>query len=195
MRILVACEFSGIVRDAFLKKGHDVISCDLLPTENPGPHYQGDIRDILYQEWDMIIAHPPCTRLANSGVRWLGERNLWRDLEEGCAFFKLFLDHPCEKIAIENPLPHKYAWKKIGRKYDQLIQPWQFGHPETKAICLWLKNLPKLRPTNVVSGREQRIHFMSGKDRAKNRSRFFPGVAAVMADTYGIIPYQKGLLF
>lgn len=195
MKVLVACEYSGIVRDAFLKKGHDVISCDLLPTENPGPHYQGDIRDILYQEWDMIIAHPPCTRLANSGVRWLEERNLWQELEEGCSFFKLFLDHPCKKIAIENPIPHKYALKKIGRKYDQIIQPWQFGHPETKAICLWLKNLPKLKPTNIVSGRVPRVHFMGGKDRAKNRSRFFSGVAEVMADTYGIIPYRKGLLY
>jgi hypothetical protein len=180
-KILIACEFSGIVRDAFLKQGHDAISCDLLPTESPGPHYQGDIRDILYQKWDLVIGHPPCTRLANSGVRWLAERNLWDDLKESCAFFRLFLDHPCPKICIENPIPHKYAIEKIG-KYDQLIQPWMFGHGESKAICLWLKGLPKLKPTNIVDGREQKVWRMGpSENRAKERAKFYAGIAEAMA--------------
>jgi len=186
MKVLVACEYSGIVRDAFLSKGHEAISCDVLPTESPGPHHQGDVRDILYDDWDMIIAHPPCTRLTLAGVRWLHERNLWEDLDDACDFFRIFLDHPCERVAIENPLPHGHATKRIGRKYDQRIQPWQFGHGETKGICLWLKGLPHLAPTNIVEGREARVHMCPpGPDRAKIRSRFFDGVATAMADQWG----------
>lgn len=184
MNILIACEYSGIVRDAFLKKGHNAKSCDILDTESKGPHYKGDVRDILCSDWDMIIAHPPCTRLANSGVRWLHERNLWKELKEACEFFKLFLNHKCEKICIENPIPHKYAVKEIG-KYSQVIQPWQFGHGESKAICLWLKNLPPLKPTKVVSERDQRVWKMSpGPDRAKERSRFYTGIATAMANQW-----------
>lgn len=181
MRVLVACEFSGIVRDAFNKRGHDAMSCDLLPTERPGWHYQGDIRNVL-TGWDLIIAHPPCTRLANSGVRWLKERNLWAEMADAAKFFKMFLEAPIERIAIENPIPHKYAIEIIGRSYDQIIQPWQYGHGETKATCLWLKGLPKLKPTNIVEGRVARIHKMPpSTDRWKERSRTYTGIAEAMA--------------
>lgn len=187
MTVLVACEYSGIVRDAFINRGIDAISCDVIPSEAPGPHYEGDARDMLGEPWDMIIAHPPCTRLANSGVRWLAERNLWADLEEACAFFRLFLDHPCRQVAIENPIPHRHAVERIGKGYTQRIQPWQFGHGESKAICLWLKGLPPLVETDRVDGREQRVWRMApGPDRAKQRSRFFTGIAAAMADQWGI---------
>ena len=182
MRILVACEFSGVVREAFSALGHEAWSCDLLPTEIPGNHYQGDIRDILYSGWDLMVAHPPCTRLCNSGVRWLAERNLWQEMREASEFFKLILNAPIAKIAVENPIPHKYAVEIIGRKYDQVIQPYQFGHGETKATCLWLKGLPFLESTNIVEGREQRIHKMSpGKNRSHERSRTYTGVANAMA--------------
>ena len=182
MKILVACEFSGVVREAFSALGHESWSCDLLPTEIPGNHYQGDIRDILYSGWDLMVAHPPCTRLCNSGVRWLAERNLWQEMREASEFFKLILNAPITKIAVENPIPHKYAVEIIGRKYDQVIQPYQFGHGETKATCLWIENLDELQPTNQVEGREQRIHLMSpGANRSHERSRFFPGIANAMA--------------
>lgn len=187
MKILVACEYSGIVRDAFIRAGHDAISCDILDTESPGPHYKGDVKNILYsEEWDMIIAHPPCTRLTLAGVRWLHERNLWGELNEACEFFKMFLDHPCEKIAIENPIPHGHATSRIGKKYDQKVQPWMFGHGETKAVCLWLKGLPNLIPTDIVEGREAKVHRMApGPERAKMRSRFFEGIADAMVQQWG----------
>ena len=186
MKVLVACEFSGRVRDAFLKKGHDAWSCDILPTDVPGPHIQGDVLKILDQGWDLMIAHPPCTRLCNSGVCWLAKRNLWQEMREGALFFKKLLECDCPKIAVENPIPHKYAVEIIGRKYDQIIQPWQFGHGETKATCLWLKGLPKLEPTNIVSGREQRVHKLPpSRDRAKIRSITFQGIADAMADQWG----------
>jgi len=186
MRVLVACEFSGIVRDAFIAKGHDAVSCDLLPSERPGPHIQGDVLEILDDGWDMMIAHPPCTRLCNSGVRWLEERNLWDDLEDSATFFWHLLNAKIPKIAIENPIPHKYAVMLIGRKYDQIIQPWQFGHGETKATCLWLKALPNLKPTNITEGREARIHKMSpGKDRGRLRSTTYQGIADAMAEQWG----------
>lgn len=186
-RILVACEWSGIVRDAFNAQGHDAISCDILMTESDGPHYKGDVRDILYDQWDMVIAHPPCTRLTNSGVRWLHERDLWDELDEAAEFFKLFLDHPCEYVAVENPVPHKYAVERIGRNYDQKIQPWQFGHPETKGTCWWLKNLPPLEPTNIITDkREHKMHMMPDtKNRSKLRSKFYTGVASAMANQWG----------
>jgi hypothetical protein len=189
-KVLVACEYSGIVRDAFLEKGVEAISCDILPCESERQdsdefHYQGDVRDILYQNWDMIIAHPPCTRLANSGVMWIQKRNLWDELDEGCDFFNLFLYHPCERICVENPVIHKYALERIGKSYDQKIQPWQFGHPEKKGICLWLKGLPPLEPTQIVETREARVHNIGQqKNRAKMRSRFFEGVAKAMADQW-----------
>lgn len=187
MRVLVGCEFSGIVRDAFIRAGHDAVSCDLLPTEMPGPHIQTDVLGLLDDGWDLAVFHPPCTYLANSGVRWLhyenGKRNAWRwnELVKGGEFFKALKDCRIPRICIENPIPHKYAREYTG-KYTQIIQPWQFGHGETKAICLWLKNLPPLRPTKIVDGRVPRVHYASpGPDRWKERSRFFAGVAEAMA--------------
>lgn len=186
MRVLVAGEFSGIVRDAFAKRGHDAWSCDLLPTERPGNHIQGDVLGILDGGWDMMIAHPECTRLCNSGVRWLHERDLWNEMKEAALFFRVLLNADIPQKAIENPIPHKYALEIIGRKYDQIIQPYQFGHGETKATCLWLENLPLLTPTCIVTGREQRIFKESpGPDRWKNRSRTFSGIANAMAEQWG----------
>ena len=192
MKILVACEFSGIVRDAFLDAGHDAISCDLLPSERPGPHYQGDVCNLLSsgQRWDLIIAHPPCTYLANSGVRWLHERpERWALLDNGTTFFKLFLEtDAAPHIAIENPIPHKYALERIGRRYDQIIQPWMFGDNETKAVCLWLRDLPPLVPTikNKPVNIQARIFNMPpSANRQRERSRFFDGIARAMAEQWG----------
>ena len=187
-RILIACEFSGRVREAFRRKGWDAWSCDLLPTEIPGQHIQGDVLPHLMDGWDMLIAHPPCTRLCNSGVRWLAERNLWQEMREGAEFFKRFLDCDIPIKAIENPIPHRYALEIIGRKYDQIIQPWQFGHGETKATCLWLDKLPPLTPTKIVAGREQRVFSLPpGQDRAKIRSTTYQGIADAMAAQWGDI--------
>jgi len=186
MKILIACEFSGIVRDAFIAKGHDAMSCDLLPTEKDGPHYQGDIFDIIDDGWDMMIAHPSCTRLCNSGVRWLKERNLWEEMKTSAKFFKKLLDCNIKKKAIENPIMHKYALEIIGRKYDQLIQPWMFGHGESKATCLWLENLPPLIPTQIVNGRAGKIHRMPPSiNRWKDRSRTLAGIGQAMALQWG----------
>ena len=146
MKALVACEFSGIVRDAFLRRGYDAMSCDLLPSEAPGPHYQGDVRDILNNGWDLMIAHPPCTHLAASGARWFKDKQT--EQAEALEFVRLLLDAPIERIALENPIG---VISTHIRKPDQIIQPWQFGHGETKATCLWLKNLPALTPTDVVT--------------------------------------------
>ena len=143
MKVLVACEFSGIVRDAFKAKGHDAWSCDLLPTEIPGQHIQGDVLDILNDGWDLMIAHPPCTDLCSSGARWFAEKRKDGRQQESINFFMLLVIAPVEKIAVENPVG---IMSTIYRKPDQIIQPWQFGHGETKATCLWLKNLPKLTP-------------------------------------------------
>lgn len=187
MKILIACEYSGIVRDAFTAKGHDAWSCDLLPSERPGNHIKGNVVHELHREdWDLIIAHPPCTRLANSGVRWLSERDLWQEHYSACEFFNQFqsLGENGQRVCIENPIPHKYAVEYIG-KYSQIIQPWQFGHGETKATCLWLYNLPKLIPTDIVHGRDQRIWKMSpGPERSKERSKTFEGIAKAMADQW-----------
>jgi len=185
MKVLVACEFSGIVREAFAKKGHDAWSCDLLPTEVPGNHIQGDILgDILYNgyiEWDLMIAHPPCTHLAVSGARWFKDKV--QEQREALNFVRRLMLAPINKICIENPI--SVISSKI-RKPDQIIQPWMFGHGETKATCLWLKNLPKLEPTNIVEGREQRIHNMApSPNRWKERSRTFQGIADAMADQWG----------
>lgn len=192
MKVLVACEYSGIVRDEFNKLGHDATSCDLLPCESEleGKHYQGDVKDILYSEkWDLMIGHPPCTRLCNSGVRWLDERNLWQEMDDACDFFNLLKNAPIDKICLENPIPHKYARAKIG-KYTQLIQPWQFGHFEKKATCIWLKNLPLLKPTNIVDKKlaKQSTWLKSpGKNRSKERSKTFIGIARAIAEQYGAI--------
>lgn len=202
MRVLVACEFSGAVRDAFLAAGHDAMSCDLLPTEKPGPHHQGDVRDILGGGWDMLIAHPPCTYLANSGVRWLGRDNTrWAKLEAGAAFFRLFLESPIPLVAIENPIMHKYARELIGgARPTQVVQPWMFGHTECKATCLWLKGLPALQPTNDVrqqmaglpNKQRQRIfHLPPSATRATERSRTFSGIAAAMANQWGVLGSQE----
>lgn len=186
MRILVACEFSGTVRRAFAALGHDAWSVDLLPSEDrSNKHIIGDARDLLNDGWDLLaVFHPPCTRLCNSGVRWLAERNLWADLDEAAALFSDFWNAPIERIALENPVMHKHAKARIVNYQEpaQSIQPWQYGHGETKRTCLWLKNLPPLTPTNIVSGREARVHRMSpGPDRWKERSRFYPGIADAMA--------------
>ena len=181
MRVLVACEFSGTVRDAFRALGHDAVSCDLLPTEKPGPHYQGDVRDVLGDGWDLAVCHPPCTHLAVSGARWFKDKQ--KEQAGALAFVLLLMNAPIERIALENPV--SIISSRI-RKPDQVVQPWQFGHGETKATCLWLKNLPKLVPTNVVSGRKNRIHRMPpGPDRWKERSRTFPGIATAMAAQWG----------
>ncbi len=186
MKILIACEFSGVVREAFKAKGHDAWSCDLLPTEIPGQHIQGDVIEILGHGWDMMIAFPPCTYLCNSGVRWLhSQPERWDKLYAAGMFFAKLLHAPVDKIAIENPIPHKYAKTPMG-DYTQIIQPWQFGHGETKATCLWLKGLPKLEPTDIVDGRAARIHKMTpGPNRSKDRSRTFPGIADAFADQWG----------
>ena len=177
MNILVACEYSGIVRSAFVALGHNAWSCDLLPTEIPGQHYQGDVRDMLKEQWDLMIAHPPCTHLAVSGARYFYRKQA--EQAEALEFVRLLMGAPIEHIAIENPI--SVISSRI-RKPDQIIQPWQFGHGETKATCLWLKNLPKLQPSNIVEGREQRIHKMPpSPERWKERSRTYQGIANAMA--------------
>lgn len=183
MKWLIACEFSGTVRDAFISAGHDALSCDLEPTERPGPHYQGDVRDLLDYPWDGMVAFPPCTHLAVSGARWFGEKRMAGLPQAGASFFMMLARAPIPLIAIENPVG---VMSSLWRKPDQVIQPWQFGHGETKATCLWLKGLNPLRPTNVVEGREARVHRLPpGPDRGKERSRFFDGIAAAMAAQWG----------
>lgn len=182
MRVLVACEFSGIVRDAFRAQGHDAWSCDVIESER-GPfwHIKGDVRNFLNMEWDLMVAHPPCTHLAVSGARWFKDKQA--EQAEALEFVRLLLDAPIPRIALENPV--SVISSRI-RKPDQTIQPWQFGHGETKATCLWLKNLPPLVPTNIVEGREQRVHRMPpGPDRWRERSRTFPGIAEAMAEQWG----------
>lgn len=183
MKILIACEFSGIVRDAFISKGHDAMSCDLLPSERPGPHYQGDVLDILGNGWNMMIAHPPCTHLAVSGARYFYRKE--SEQTAALEFVRFLMSANIEKIAIENPV--SIISTRI-RKPDQIVQPWMFGHGETKATCLWLKNLPKLTPTNIVTGRDNRIHRLPpGPERWKERSRTFQGIADAMADQWGAL--------
>jgi len=181
MKVLIACEFSGAVRDAFLARGHDAISCDLLPTESPGPHYQGDVMDIINDGFDLMIAHPPCTHLAVSGARWFKDK--LSEQAEALEFVRKLLRAPISRIALENPI--SIISSRI-RKPDQIIQPWQFGHGETKATCLWLKNLPLLTPTNIVEGREAKVHKMPpGPDRWKLRSKTYTGIAQAMAEQWG----------
>ena len=182
-RVLVACEYSGRVRDAFRRAGHDAVSCDLLPTEVPGPHHQGDVREILGDGWDLLVAHPPCTHLAVSGARHFSRKAASGVQDEALDFVRLLLDAPIARIALENPV--SIISTRI-RKPDQIVQPWQFGHGETKATCLWLHGLPPLAPTDVVAGREPRVHRMApGPDRWKERSRTFSGIAQAMADQWG----------
>lgn len=195
MRVLIACEYSGKVRDAFIAKGHQAISCDLLPTDKAGPHYQGDVFDIINDGWDLMIAHPPCTYLCNSGVSWLHkDPERFGKMESGANFFHRLLVSNIPRIAIENPIMHGHARKIIRRSPSQIIQPWQFGHGETKATCLWLKNLPPLKPTKVVSGRVQRLHLLPPTpDRWKIRSTTFEGIASAMADQWSR-PYARQIL-
>ena len=181
MRVLVACEFSGAVREAFRARGHDAWSCDLLETEIPGQHIVGDVLGVIGDGWDLMIAHPPCTHLAVSGARW------WKDKQQEQAdaleFVRALMAAPIDRIALENPI------SKISsaiRKPDQIVQPWQFGHGETKATCLWLKGLPKLQPTDVVEGREPKVHHMApGPNRWRERSRTYSGIAKAMAQQWG----------
>ena len=181
MRVLVACEFSGAVREAFRARGHDAWSCDLLPTEVPGQHIVGDVLEVLGDGWDLMVAHPPCTHLAVSGARW------WKDKAQEQAdaleFVRALMAAPIDRIALENPI------SKISsaiRKPDQIVQPWQYGHGETKATCLWLKGVPKLQPMDVVEGREPKVHHMApGPNRWRERSRTYAGIAKAMAQQWG----------
>ena len=203
LRVLVACEFSGVVRRAFTARGHDAWSCDLLPAEDhSNKHIVGDARDILNDGWDLLmVAHPPCTRLCNSGVRWLhvpppgkSLEQIWRELDEGAALFSAFWTAPIERVCIENPVMHRHAKARIVeyRPPAQSVQPWQFGHGEVKRTCLWLRNLPPLVPTNIVPGREARVHRMPpSPERWRERSRFFPGIADAMADQWGGLAQER----
>lgn len=192
MKVLIACEFSGTVRDAYLSQGHDAMSADLLPSDTAGPHYQGDVLDIISDGWDLMIAHPPCTYLANSGVSWLHRQDgRWPKMRDGAQFFKALLDAPIDRIAVENPVMHKYAVEIIGRKHDQTVQPYQFGHPESKRTCLWLKNLPPLVPTDILSTPESgkwdnqtptgQNKLGPSPDRWKLRSKTYTGIAEAMS--------------
>ena len=184
MKVLVACEYSGRVRDAFIRGGHDAMSCDLLPTDSPGPHYQGDVFDLDLSKFDLMIAHPPCTHLAVSGARHFPEKRADGRQQAALEFARRLLDAPIPMIALENPI--SIISTKI-RKPDQIIQPWQYGHGETKATCLWLKGLPLLTPTNIVEGRSDRIHKMPpSPDRWKLRSTTYQGIADAMASQWGI---------
>ena len=196
MRVLVACEYSGKVREAFRKLGHDAWSCDLLPADDNSPyHYQGDVFDIIDQGWDLMIAHPPCTYLTNAGVSWLYRKEgRWAQMKDGAEFFKRLLEADIPKIAVENPIMHKYAVEIIGRRQNQVVQPWMFGHMEQKATCLWLKGLPELNPTNNVKEDmlklpktvAQRLHYLPpSKDRWKIRSETYQGIADAMANQWG----------
>lgn len=185
MKILIACEYSGRVRDAFTALGHDAMSCDLLPTDAAGKHHQGDVFDIINDGWDLMIAHPPCTHLAVSGARHFAAKQASGVQQEALAFVQRLLDAPIAKIALENPI--SIISSRI-RKPDQIIQPWQFGHGETKATCLWLKGLPLLKPTNIVEGREPKVHKMPpSADRWKLRSTTYQGIADAMAQQWGTI--------
>jgi hypothetical protein len=193
MKILIACEYSGIVRDAFTRHGHHAKSCDLLPSDTPGMHHQGDVMDILGDGWDMMIAFPPCTHLASSGARWFKEKRKDGRQQKGIDFFLSLVSAPIPRICIENPIG---IMSTQYRKPDQIIQPWQHGHEATKSTCLWLKGLPKLKPTHVVSKGERHVtsggrslpkwyNLPQNKDRWKVRSKTFLGIASAMAQQWG----------
>jgi len=193
VRVLVACEFSGVVRDAFSCRGHDAWSCDLLDTEKPGNHYLGDVRDIILNGWDLMIAHPPCTHLAVSGARWF--KNKIKEQNEALEFVRFLMNAPIQKICVENPV--SIISTRI-RKPDQIIQPWMFGHKETKTTCLWLKNLPKLQPTKIMQIRNRNLtpsgqnKIAPSPDRWKIRSRTYLGVAEAMAIQWGYTVEKEG---
>jgi hypothetical protein len=185
MLVLIACEESGTVRDAFIAAGHEAISCDLVESRVPGPHYKGDVFNIIHYPFDLMIAHPPCTHLSVSGAKHFAEKKLDGRQHEGVSFFMRLIKESrhIPMIAIENPI---CIMSRLYRKPDQIIQPWQFGHGETKATCLWLKNLPRLQPTNIVEGRQDRIHKMPpSPERAKERSKTYQGIAEAMASQWG----------
>lgn len=183
MKVLIACEYSGAVHDAFIALGHEAISCDLLPTDAPGPHYQGDVRDLLGYPFDLMVAHPPCTHLSVSGAKHFVAKRLDGRQQSAVSFFMMLAKADIPRIAIENPV---CIMSSLWRKPDQTIQPWMFGHGETKATCLWLKGLEPLKPTNIVEGREARIHKMPpSADRWKLRSATFKGIANAMAEQWG----------
>ena len=190
MRVLVACEYSGRVRDSFIAKGHEAMSCDLLPTEKPGPHYQGDVRDVMDYPWDLMIAHPPCTDLSVSGAAWFEKKKMNGSQQMSASFFMMLAKSDIPRIAIENPI---CIMSRLWRKPDQIIQPWMFGHMEQKATCLWLKNLPVLYPTNDVKAqmmelpknKRERLHYLPpSDDRWKLRSETFQGIADAMAEQW-----------
>ena len=190
LRVLVACEFSGTVRDSFIARGHDAMSCDLLPTEQPGPHYQGDVVDVLGEDWDVMIAHPPCTHLAVSGAAWFAAKRADGSQQAALDFVRLLMDAPIPKICIENPV--SIISSQI-RKPEQIIQPWMFGHPEQKTTCLWLTGLPNLVATNDVKTEmmalpkreRERMHYLPpSPDRWKLRSKTYQGIADAMADQW-----------
>ena len=196
MKILIACEYSGVEREAFRARGHSVTSCDLLPADDESPyHYQGDVRDLMYEKWDLVVAHPPCTYLSNSGVAWLyKEPTRWQDMLYGADFFRLMFEFDTPRLCVENPVQHK--WAKLAHGMgdpDQTVQPWQFGHPESKRTCYWLHGLPKLTPTNDVKAdmdrlpyaESHRLHYLGpSKDRWKLRSVSFSGIAEAMASQW-----------
>lgn len=184
MLILVACEMSGRVKQAFQKKGHRVISCDLKEGAGVRTHYQGNVKDILQFPYDLIIAHPPCTYLCNSGVRWLKDNpERWNQMLNARDFFMLFYNHPCKKICIENPIPHKYTGLP---EYTQIIQPFEHGHTEMKSTCLWLKGLPELLPRRLMKKHNQSLWRLSpGENRSEQRSKTFYGIARSMAEQWG----------
>lgn len=188
MRVLVACEYSGRVRDAFIARGHDAVSCDLEPTEVPGPHIQGDVLPLLREPWDLVIAHPPCDYLANSGVRWRVERQEWEEVAAAAAFFLACLNANAPRVAVENPVMHGYGQDHIGRGPDFTVHPWHFGDPEAKRTCFWTRGLPPLVPemTTMPDGVGHSVHREPpGPNRKRNRSRTFPGIARAMAGQWG----------
>lgn len=196
MKILIACEYSGVERDAFTRAGHDAMSCDLLPTESPGNHYQGPVQDLMGERFDMVIAHPPCQYLSNSGVRWLYEQEgRWEKMLEGADFFALMFEFNADRLVVENPIQHRYAIERHGMgKPDQYVEPWEHGHTERKATGLWLRGVDPLKPTNDVwdemmklpYGERNRIHYASpGVNRSKIRSKSYSGIAEAMADQWG----------
>ena len=189
MTWLIACEYSGRVRDAMLARGIDAVSCDLLPTEVDGPHIQGDVTEQLHRRWTGVIAHPPCTRLCNSGVRWLAERDLWQGMAEGAAFFRACLNANAPMVAVENPVMHRYALQAVGVRPSFTVQPWQFGDPAKKRTCFWTRGLPPLVATSTMTAADARAdcHLASpGPDRWKERSRTYPGIAAAIADQWAV---------
>jgi hypothetical protein len=199
VKVLIACEFSGTVRDAFLRRGHEAMSCDLLPTETEGPHYQGDVRDVLDYPWDLMIAHPPCTDLAVSGAAWFAKKRMVGAQQASASFFMKLAKADIPRIAIENPV---CIMSRLWRKPDQILQPWMFGHTEQKATCLWLKGLKPLQPTKNVhqemmtlpKNKRERLHYLPpSADRWKLRSETYQGIAEAMADQWGL-PDQGDLL-